>query len=367
MNISRFLTVVSACAAITLVSSCSNTFTVNGKISEDLYQDGLQVEVYAEDLAMGENLVQTVDVKEDGTFSIKGQANKMSAFLALLTCNGYQYGAFFIAERGKVNVTITPDNVDVKGGRATNAFNKLQKDLSNVMNTKQEDYNYLLMHGTQAQYDSLREVVAQEQIALYQKAMESNPNNFVGLVSMLDILSNPKITLEQADNYLAKAPKSVKENVVVKEIYESIKASSATSVGQKFVDFGGVDFDGQSVSLSDYVGKGKYVLADFWASWCGSCMEAIPTVASLYEKYADKGLQVVGVNVWENKEGDGQKCYKEKNMTWPVMFVSSDEATNSYGITGIPTLILFSPDGTILEKLTGESGVVETVAKFLGE
>ncbi|MCQ2148392.1 MAG: AhpC/TSA family protein [Bacteroidales bacterium] len=372
MKYSRFLSVALAGAAVIMTSSCTGSFKVNGKVAEDLYQDGLKAGLYIEDLTEGVELVESVDVKENGTFSFKGKADKFGAYLVSLESDEVQdtysqYAALFIAEKGTVNITFSEDAIDVKGGKATDAFNQLQDALSNTMNSRMDEYNEIFMSGDQAKYDSLMRAVTDEQISIYNMALDSNSDNFVGLIATLDMLSDPNISLDQAESLLSKVSKKIQSNALVNQLYKSVLASSNASVGQDFIDFGGLDYNGKNVRLSDYVGKGKYVLADFWASWCGPCMAALPNVAALYEKYADKGLQLVGVNVWERKEGDGQACYKEKNMTWPVMFVPGEDATNSYGISAIPTLILFGPDGTILEKLTGEAGLAQAIAKHLGE
>ncbi len=120
-----------------------------------------------------------------------------------------------------------------------------------------------------------------------------------------------------------------------------------------FKDFA-VEYDSKTTHLSDFVGHGKYVLADFWASWCGPCLREIPNLIAAYNKYKDCGLQVLGIAVWEEPD-ESLKVIAEKNIPYPQILGVSEEITNIYGINAVPHIILFAPDGTILAReLRGE-------------
>lgn len=124
-------------------------------------------------------------------------------------------------------------------------------------------------------------------------------------------------------------------------------------VGAKYEDFT-VEYDGRSTKLSDYVGHGQYVLIDFWASWCGPCRAEIPNLMTVYQKYKDQGLMVVGIASWDKPEAS-LKAIEEDGVSYPQIINAQDIATNAYNIGGIPHIILFAPDGTILARgLRGE-------------
>ncbi|MBQ0073036.1 MAG: TlpA family protein disulfide reductase [Prevotella sp.] len=120
------------------------------------------------------------------------------------------------------------------------------------------------------------------------------------------------------------------------------------SLGKKFTDFS-AEYNGKVQRLSDYVGKGRYVLVDFWASWCGPCRMEIPNLINVYNKYKDKGVDVVGVATWD-KPNDTQRAINELGINYPQIMNAQKAGSDAYGIEGIPEIILFSPDGTILRR-----------------
>lgn len=157
--------------------------------------------------------------------------------------------------------------------------------------------------------------------------------------------------MQDNGEYINKLPHMAND---LKHTYEKMKARPMTDVGSMFVDFS-IEYEGKTTRLSDYVGRGKYVLADFWASWCGPCRMEIPNIISAYNKYKDKGLEVVGIAVWDKPEAS-IAAIKDDGVPYPQIINSQEIATDAYYIRGIPHIILFAPDGTILARgLRGEN------------
>ena len=127
-----------------------------------------------------------------------------------------------------------------------------------------------------------------------------------------------------------------------------------------------MEHDGKTIRFSDYVGNGKYVLVDFWASWCGPCRREIPNLISAYNQYKDKGLMVLGVAAWDKPE-DTLKAIEEDKIPYPQILNSQEIATDLYGISGIPEIILFAPDGIILARGLRGNGIEKKLAEVYGE
>ena len=118
------------------------------------------------------------------------------------------------------------------------------------------------------------------------------------------------------------------------------------------------------VSLSDFIGKGNYVLMDMWASWCGPCKGEIPNLARLHNQYKDKGLTVIGLFVWDKQE-NLKKAMESEGITWPQIVDEESKSTQVYGVDGIPHIILFSPDGTILKRNLRGDAMIKTVEEIM--
>lgn len=156
----------------------------------------------------------------------------------------------------------------------------------------------------------------------------------------------------------------LKSRRLVQTLLAEIEAQENTAEGKPYADIKGKDINGNDLSLSDFIGKGNYVLLNMWASWCGPCKEEIPNLAILHNRYKDKGLTVVGLFTWDRKENLLKAIEKEK-ITWSQIIDAEQQATKTYGVSGIPHIILFSPDGTILKRDLRGQNMIKTIENIL--
>jgi thiol-disulfide isomerase/thioredoxin len=148
---------------------------------------------------------------------------------------------------------------------------------------------------------------------------------------------------------------------------ESKKKLAALAVGATFPDFSENDVAGAPLSVGKY--KGKVVLVDFWATWCGPCRGEIPNVVATYAKYHDQGFEIVGVSLDQDKD-KLLSFTKDNNMTWPQYFDGQgwqNKLAVKYGIESIPATVLIDPQGKIIGRNLRGDALTSAVAQALGK
>ncbi len=250
------------------------------------------------------------------------------------------------------NGTITVDMESRSAfGTPLNALFSRFKAVKDSLNRKMRDELKRIGERTEdgAERERLENVYLEEVYgSAYETFLEDwfgeNRNNDVGLAALGELFYF--VTPQRFDSLCAEAGEVLRGRNYMKWITGINAARRTTGEGKLFADFSGTTSEGKSVSLSDYVGKGHYTLADFWASWCGPCLAETPVLTEVYERYRSRGLEIVGV-VLEADTTDACRAIRKYGMTWPQMFGAMDESVKLYGITSIPQIILFDPEGKV--------------------
>ena len=164
------------------------------------------------------------------------------------------------------------------------------------------------------------------------------------LLMLDDNMTEPEILLSLINQSCAEV--QYHPNIV--KVKKKAEAALSQKEGEMFKDFA-VEYNGKTTRLSDYVGHGQYVLADFWASWCGPCRQQIPDLIDFYQQYKEKGLTVLGI-AFRDKPEETEKAIRDLGIPYPQIINAQDIPATFYGIDTLPHTILFGPDGTIIAR-----------------
>lgn len=310
-------------------------------------------------------LLQKVDGRElipvdtavitNGKFSFEG--TQVGTEVRYLSCNvnGERLMMDFFLEKGKIDVAVARFK-DSATGTATNDIfqgvraqsNELMKTRMDIIAKLQSDTT-LTAEGQQQLVDQMGELENKFK-TLMKESTKANITNPVGV--LLFKQSFYENTTEENAELLAQIPASLMTDERLVQIKELTEKQQKTAVGTKYTDFTMQTPEGNPVKLSDFVGKNKVVLVDFWASWCGPCRHEMPRLVEAYAKYKAKGLEIVGVSLDENAES-WKDAIKALNITWPQM---SDlkgwacEGAQMYAVNAIPHVMLIDAEGTIISR-----------------
>ena len=329
-----------AVAAILLVACGNkNAYTVTGTIEGGANGDI----VYLQKSQMSDAF-DSAKI-EDGKFVFKGVQKTpeiiyVSAPTKKLLLN-------FVLESGNINLTVTKsDDRDLRTGTENN--DKLQDALVKIMTTGGAvDEIFALAMTSDLSDEELVEVkknlfpAIDEYNKVYEECTKDSETDFVAKY----IASNRRkieLTEEDLDSR-------------IKMIAEQRKATEKTAVGAKFTNFTGSDVNGKDVEFSTYVENGKYILVDFWASWCKPCIAEIPNLVKIYDKYKNQGFEIVSISV-DREKNDWIKAMNDNDMPWSHLLDANGTASSIYGINSIPHIMLIDKDGQIIgRELRGKS------------
>lgn len=374
------------CGAIALfltLSSCAQipagSYLIEGKL--DGLPEGASLELLPGATHKDEKPVGISKVGTDGTFSFKGSVPSPRMFY-LHVADSYGFFKLVIGNNkvevsGQVSVTDREgrkiydfSKVSAKGNAVHDEYLKkiapratLDTSYQNYHKKYEAVFKAMQMARetkNKAAYDSIATSPAGQAFNHAEKAffdsvssisnavILSNKDSWWGPLLMMDVMSyfteNEKATYEK---FSPDAKDSYYGKLVKEELYP------VGFVGKKAPAFVVIDGQGKEVKSAELMKGKKYILIDFWASWCNPCRKEIPNLKNLYGKYASKGLEIISISI-DKKEADWKKAMDEEKLPW-LSFLDKKDVSTLYKVKLIPAIFLIDEQGIVLsDKLRGE-------------
>lgn len=275
----------------------------------------------------------------------------------------------FVSKDSIQNAKITGSPLNAENAKVNNMLKPIYDQyeaLNNEYKSKsladQQDPKYVQSLEERAN------AIQQQTIDAKMEYVAKNPKSYMALMAFNSTLP-PEFDAIQAEKVFATLDPSLQNSILGKELAERIALVKKTSEGVEAQDFTQPDVDGKPVKLSDY--RGKYVLLDFWASWCAPCRRENPNLVKSYAKYQKNGFEILGVSM--DKAADKAKWLKaiqDDGLTWKQVGDLKgwdNEAGKLYDIKAIPMNFLVDPDGKIIAKYLRGEELDKKLSEIFGE
>ncbi|WP_240676170.1 TlpA disulfide reductase family protein [Botryobacter ruber] len=370
MRFSKFVVLASAvallgaCQGNKKVANGSNSFEILGKL-QNAPENG---SIYLFELGESQFIARdTSEIGKDGSFKFEGTVKEPTFYQVGLD---RQKGFFLVVDNKKIEVVADANNianpVKIEGSEDSKLFQELNTLVQESAKKEQalgERFNQAMAEGKTDEAENIREEYFELQKE--KKAfLAKHPGSVVSVFGTLNLV-DPNNDFAFADSMATLYTEKLPDSKYTAMLNERLKGLRSTAVGAVAPDITLPTPDGDMMSLSSL--RGKYVLVDFWASWCGPCRQENPNVVRMYNKYKDKGFEIFGVSL-DQSEDKWKKAIQADNLTWPHV---SDlkgwqsSAAQLYGVNAIPQTILLDKEGKIIAKNLRGAALEEKLESLL--
>jgi peroxiredoxin len=358
---------------ITLISCAKNNKKGNYEIKGKIGEYNSPAKIYLQYVENNEIVTQSETLK-DGVFLFSGEIQTPSnGRLVIIPDNSpinnqgsYEQTLPLIVHNAKISINSADliTKADITGSSLNDDLKKLKEQLKTISEKK----NNLLLEYYNSPQEQQKDIkfqqFAQEKILslsdeikeTYRKFILENPASYISLLALIEYYGQSQDTNE-IDSLLQALHPELQKMSEWKYLASQLSVSKVTAIGYVAPDFTQNDPEGNPVRLSDF--RGKYLLLDFWASWCGPCRNENPNVVRVYNKYKGKNFEILGVSL--DNPGAKQSwlnAIQKDGLTWPQVSDLKgwrNAVALQYNIQSIPQNLLLDPNGIIIAKnLRGE-------------
>ncbi|AXT55749.1 AhpC/TSA family protein [Aquimarina sp. AD1] len=363
-------------ALILLIAACqkeekgySITAETNG------FEDGVTVYINAINQSNRPTIIDSTTIQQ-GKFSISLPVVEDNDF-NYLTFNGTPQNVLFLAENNPIKMTIYKDSLRssiIKGGPENQLFFKYLSKMTDFGKEKQELSNQYQIASklkeTEKTVNLSRKLqkIRVDENKYRREIAENNPNSLVAVMALTDLLNLKAAPAKQIKKIYATVQDTLKTSRLGKNLDRLITASiGKIDIGSEAEDFSAPNPEGKMVSLKESMGK--ITIIDFWASWCKPCRAENPNVVRVYNKYHDKGLNIIGVSL-DRKKDHWTTAIDQDNLEWnhvSHLKFWQDPIAKAYGVRSIPATFIIDDKGNVIAKNLRGPALETKISELLGE
>ena len=370
----KYIAIITILFAVFSCQKDQKSFEISGNI------DGIEngKKVYLKALMNGKAInVDTSEVNE-GKFSFVGAVETPDVHL--LTVESVRASLPFILGNENLDFTIYKDSITLskiegsldndvaqKYTKGVIVFQKKNQALREQARTAQKNKDTVFLKSFGDKMIELRN----ENNEYNLNFIENHKNSLFTVLLLENLQSQRVIDPKQAKDLFSEFPVDLQESASGKRIKEKIDIALTTAIGSVAPDFTAPDTEGKDLTLSEI--KGKVTIIDFWAAWCGPCRRENPNIVKIYEKYHDKGLEIIGVSLDGNpRQKDAKQewidAIAKDGLTWHQVSnlnYFNGQVAKQYNIRSIPAMFVLDEEGTIIAKNLRGPALEQKISELL--
>jgi peroxiredoxin len=357
-----------------LIISCNSGDEYSLKGNAYGFADGTKVFLFEVDQNNQSSAKDTLEVK-NGRFE-GSYPNAVDTPLNYIKMEGSDANIVFFVENEDLIAQIYKDSLDasqVLGGKqnelynsfliTTRKFNKQKEMLGKAFEKARLEQDDIMVNEIRNKNVSL----IQEEVSYKRQFVDENSNSIFGLMLLSELFYQEELSADETARIIQQLSPKMSSHPLVIDLKEKIEISKKADIGGVAPNFEAPSPNGKNLSLNEVLGK--YTIIDFWASWCRPCRAENPNVVKVYEKYHEKGLNIISVSLDKNGQKDRWiQAIKDDRMNWhhvSNLQFWQDPIARQYNVRSIPATFLLDEQGRIIDKNLRGAALENRIAELL--
>ncbi len=358
------------------VLSCNkdtNSYSLEGDAIG--FEDGTQIYVYTFENKQPKVLDTLIVAK--GKFS-GTYPNSDAVSLNFLRIDGVNSSVLYFPENTDLKAIVYKDSISsstVTGGKQNEIYGDFASRMKNYNAQKQQSMERYRAAADQKDTAMIAQIQAEnlkmmnEEVEYKKQFLDENNNSLFSVMLLSEMLSRKEITPAEASDYIDNLSPKMASSEITQDLKTNLQAMQKAEVGSTAPNFSAPTPTGETFALKDALGK--YTIIDFWASWCKPCRLENPNVVNVYNKYHDKGLNIISVSLDKAEQKDRWiQAIKDDKMDWyhvSNLQFWNDPIAQMYSVRSIPATFLLDENGVIIDKNLRGPALENKMASLLGQ